>query len=62
VIRHRGDGSADAPAGGKGKGGLLARFFINRNYALFMAGAFVSAPGSWAQAVALSWLVLELGN
>ena len=27
-----------------------------------MAGAFVSATGSWAHAVAVGWLVLELGN
>jgi len=40
----------------------LRRIFINRNYAIFMVGAFVSATGSWGQAVALSWLVLELGN
>ncbi|MHB0879119.1 MAG: MFS transporter [Anaerolineae bacterium] len=42
--------------------GYLGRLFINRNYALFMAGAFVSATGSWAQSVALGWLVLSLGN
>ncbi|NPV07639.1 MAG: MFS transporter [Anaerolineae bacterium] len=40
----------------------VGRAFINRNYALFMAGAFVSATGSWAQSVALGWLVLELGD
>ncbi|HEU5318702.1 MAG TPA: MFS transporter [Chloroflexota bacterium] len=35
---------------------------INRNYALFMAGSFISAMGSWFQAVAIGWLVLELSN
>jgi len=35
---------------------------INRNYALFMAGSFVSAMGSWFQAVAIGWLVLELSD
>ena len=35
---------------------------INRNYALFMAGSFISALGSWFQAVAIGWLVLELSN
>lgn len=35
---------------------------INRNYAFFMAGSFVSATGSWFQAVAVGWLVLELSN
>ena len=34
----------------------------NRNYALFMAGAFVTALGSWMQTVALGWTVLQLGN
>jgi MFS family permease len=36
--------------------------FINRNFTLFMIGSFVAATGSWSQAVALGWLVLELGN
>lgn len=40
----------------------LGRFFINRDYTLFMIGAFVSATGSWAQSVAIGWLVLDLGN
>jgi MFS family permease len=35
---------------------------INRNYTLFMAGSFISAMGSWFQAVAIGWLVLELSN
>jgi MFS family permease len=35
---------------------------INRNYTLFMAGSFVSALGSWFQAVAIGWLVLELSG
>jgi len=35
---------------------------INRNYALFMAGSFISALGSWFQAVAIGWLVLELSG
>jgi MFS family permease len=43
-------------------GGLVSRALINRNYALFMAGSFVSATGMWAQAVAIGWLVLDLGN
>jgi MFS family permease len=40
----------------------ISRVLINRNYALFMAGSFVSATGSWFQAVAVGWLVLELSN
>lgn len=57
--------SAPRPARGRRRlvvNAKLQRIFINRNYALFMAGAFVSATGSWGQSVALSWLVLELGN
>ena len=34
----------------------------NRNYALFLAGAFVTALGSWVQGVALGWTLLQLGN
>jgi len=34
----------------------------NRDYALFLAGAFVSSLGSWMQSVALDWTVLQLGN
>ncbi len=39
---------------------LWRQVFITRNYALFMAGSFVSALGSWFQGVAIGWLVLEL--
>lgn len=34
----------------------------NRNYLLFLGGAFVSSLGSWMQVVAMGWLVLQLGN
>ena len=34
----------------------------NRNYTLFLGGAFVSSVGSWMQTVALGWTVLQLGN
>jgi MFS family permease len=43
-------------------GDFFSRTLINRNYAIFMAGSFVSATGSWAQAVAIGWLVLDLGD
>ncbi len=70
AARPRRDGRARLAVGtGRGKSGrtaavgdFLSRALINRNYALFMAGSFVSATGSWAQAVAIGWLVLELGN
>ncbi|CAA9235802.1 MAG: hypothetical protein AVDCRST_MAG77-1256 [uncultured Chloroflexi bacterium] len=39
---------------------FFRRVLINRDYALFMAGSFVSAMGSWFQAVAIGWIVLEL--
>jgi MFS family permease len=41
-------------------GAVTRRLLINRNYALFMGGSFVSALGSWFQGVATGWLVLEL--
>lgn len=34
----------------------------NRDYTLFLVGAFISSLGSWMQSVALSWTVLQLGN
>ena len=39
---------------------VVARLLINRNYALFMGGSFLSALGSWVQAVAIGWLVYDL--
>jgi MFS family permease len=39
---------------------VIARLLINRNYALFMGGSFLSALGSWVQAVAIGWLVYDL--
>ncbi len=41
---------------------LVQRLLINRNFALFSAGSFVGAMGSWFQSVAIGWLVLELTN
>src|SRR4051812_37786263 len=34
----------------------------NRNYLLFLGGAFVSAMGSWMNMVALGWTVLQLSD
>lgn len=34
----------------------------NRNYTLFLGGAFVSSVGSWMQTVALGWTILQLSN
>lgn len=34
----------------------------NRDYVLFLLGAFVSSLGSWMQSVALSWTILQLGH
>ncbi|HET8628848.1 MAG TPA: MFS transporter [Thermomicrobiales bacterium] len=34
----------------------------NRDYSLFLGGAFVSSLGSWMQSVALGWTVLQLGK
>lgn len=41
---------------------LIDSPLANRNYSLFLAGAFVSSLGSWMQTVALGWTVLQLGN
>ncbi|MHB9092979.1 MAG: MFS transporter, partial [Chloroflexota bacterium] len=41
---------------------FLDDFFINRNYALFMGGSFVSATGSWFLVVAISWMVWDIGR
>ena len=38
----------------------LAHTFINRDFALFMGGSFVSAMGMWFRAVTVSWVAFEL--
>ena len=40
----------------------LSDLFINRNYALFMGGSFVSATGSWFLTVTIGWLMWEVGR
>ena len=40
----------------------MFRALSNRNYRLFWAGAFLSNVGTWMQAVAQGWLVLQLTN
>lgn len=40
----------------------MFRAFRHRNYLLFWSGAFVSNTGTWMQAVAQGWLVLQLSN
>lgn len=35
---------------------------INRNFALFVGGSFVTSMGSWFQTVAIGWLVLEISD
>ena len=59
---HSGPATRPARAISAPESGFVERFLINRDYALFMLGSFISATGSWAQAVALGWVVLELGN
>jgi MFS family permease len=41
---------------------LPVRLFINRNFAIYTAGSFISATGSWFQVVALGWLVVSVGG
>src|SRR5712671_6140527 len=40
----------------------MFRALSHRNYRLFWAGAFLSNIGTWMQAVAQGWLVLQLTN
>src|SRR3954468_19567739 len=40
----------------------MFRALSHRNYRVFWAGAFLSNTGTWMQAVAQGWLVLELTN
>ncbi|MHB1133579.1 MAG: MFS transporter [Chloroflexota bacterium] len=40
----------------------LVHFLINRNFGLFMSGALFSATGSWFLAVAIGWLVWDIGR
>ncbi len=46
--------------GGKSRFPVQIGALQHRNFRLFIAGQFVSLCGTWMQAVALSWLVLEL--
>ena len=50
---------SDHPAGTLPTG---LRVFRHRNFRLFYAGQLVSLVGTWMQAVAQDWLVLELTN
>src|SRR3954454_2691883 len=43
------------------RGGMF-RALSHRNYRLFWTGAFLSNTGTWMQAVAQGWLVLQLSN
>ncbi len=38
----------------------LAHTFINRDFALFMGGSFISAMGMWFRTVTVSWVAFEL--
>src|ERR1041384_702566 len=40
----------------------MFRALSHRNYRLFWLGAFLSNVGTWMQAVAQGWLVLQLTN
>src|SRR4029453_1960027 len=40
----------------------MFRAFSHRNYRIFWIGAFLSNCGTWMQAVAQGWLVLQLTN
>ena len=38
----------------------LAHTFINRDFALFMGGSFISAMGMWFRTVTVSWVAFEM--
>src|SRR5213083_877263 len=42
--------------------GEMFRALRHRNFRLFWSGAFLSNTGTWMQAVAQGWLVLEKSN
>src|SRR6476661_8370398 len=50
-----------APSPGIPRTGMF-RALSHRNFRLFWAGAFLSNVGTWMQAVAQGWLVLQLTN
>ncbi len=72
--RMRGcEATRDRQRGGRGHGERMSQAarvrrrggdnpLANRNYTLFLGGAFVSSLGSWMQTVALSWVMLQRGN
>src|SRR5437870_11764883 len=41
---------------------VMFRSLRHRNFLLFWSGAFLSNTGTWMQAVAQGWLVLQLSN
>src|SRR3989442_4782170 len=49
------------PERSRSVGGMF-RALRHRNFLLFWSGAFLSNTGSWMQAVAQGWLVLQLSN
>ena len=52
----------DARAREAVRAGGMFRALSHRNFRLFWAGAFLSNTGTWMQAVAQGWLVLQLTN
>jgi MFS family permease len=46
----------------RGQAGGMFRALSHRNFRLFWSGAFLSNTGTWMQAVAQGWLVLQLTN
>src|SRR3569832_586335 len=53
---------AITPKPGSTRRGKMFRALSNRDYRLFWIGAFLSNVGTWMQAVAQGWLVLQLTN
>lgn len=55
-LGHEGGGTLHTP------GWLREGPLANRNYVLFLCGAFISAMGSWMHMVAQGWTVLQLSD
>jgi MFS family permease len=55
-------GSAVNPKPGTSRRSGMFRALSHRNFRLFWTGAFLSNVGTWMQAVAQGWLVLQLTN
>jgi MFS family permease len=64
MTTHISHSRSGPPTGGHATKAAPGRFaaFGNRNFRLYFIGQTISSIGSWAQSLAVTWLVLELTN